>query len=210
MSAGSSPVSPPPVQPPPVQAPPANDAALAKACGPCGCPLWAAASMLLRVALGSLMLLSGYMKLGGPAFTLGELHVAPLQPFDFMASIRAFKLGLPEGLVAFLGHVIPWTELLAGLFVLIGLWTRSAALLVATLMVVFAGGITSLLLRGYTDVKCPCFGALGLFCGDRPMGVCHLIRNTGFFTAAAVLMYMGHGRFGIDGLARNGKNACRT
>ncbi|MFN7614125.1 MAG: MauE/DoxX family redox-associated membrane protein [Phycisphaerae bacterium] len=106
-----------------------------------------------------------------------------------------------------LAHVVPWMEFLAGLFLLLGLFTRGAALVVSLLMVGFIAGIASLLMRGLTDVNCPCFGSLGLFCGKRPMGVCHLFRNTGFMAAALVILAMGPGGLALDCLFRRRK-AC--
>jgi hypothetical protein len=98
-----------------------------------------------------------------------------------------------------LAHVVPWMEFRAGLF------TRGAALVVSLLMVGFIAGIASLLMRGLTDVNCPCFGSLGLFCGKRPLGVCHLFRNTGFMAAALIILAMGPGGLALDCLFRRRK-----
>jgi succinyl-CoA synthetase alpha subunit len=72
-------------------------------------------------------------------------------------------------------------------------------------MVGFIAGIASLLMRGLTDVNCPCFGSLGLFCGKRPLGVCHLFRNTGFMAAALIILAMGPGGLALDCLFRRRK-----
>lgn len=73
--------------------------------------------LLLRVALGVLILLHGIAKvMGGPAFIMELLT----------------KNGLP----AQLGYLVYVGEVLAPLLVIIGLWTRPAALLIAINMVV--------------------------------------------------------------------------
>lgn len=179
----------------------------AKACktGACATPLGIAIPLLLRILLGLIFMLSGYMKLGGPAFNIGAMNIAPLDPLAFSFSIDKFDLGLSESLTLLLAHVVPWMEFLAGLFLLLGLFTRGAALVVSLLMVGFIAGIASLLMRGLTDVNCPCFGSLGLFCGKRPMGVCHLFRNTGFMAAALVILAMGPGGLALDCLFRRRK-----
>ncbi len=73
--------------------------------------------LLLRVALGVLILLHGIAKvMGGPAFIMELLT----------------KNGLP----AQLGYLVYAGEVLAPLLVIIGLWTRPAALIIAINMVV--------------------------------------------------------------------------
>lgn len=166
--------------------------------GGCSAPLGSFVPLLLRLALGSLFILSGYMKLGGPAFDFAGYHIAPLDPLAFSFSIDKFGLGLPEQIVLLLAHIVPWMELLTGLCLVLGLCTRGSTLVIALLMVAFGAGIASLLFRGQTNVTCPCFGSLGLFCGNRPMGVCHLIRNSGFMLTALAIMWMGPGRVAID------------
>jgi putative oxidoreductase len=73
--------------------------------------------LLLRLTLGVLMLLHGIAKLvGGPAYILGLVS----------------KIGLPPAL----GYFVFVGEVLAPLLVIIGLWTRPAALVIAINMVV--------------------------------------------------------------------------
>lgn len=76
--------------------------------------------LLLRVVLGVLVLLHGIAKvMGGPDFIMGLLT----------------KYGLP----AQLGYLVYVGEVLAPLLVIIGLWTRPAALIIAVNMVVAIG-----------------------------------------------------------------------
>lgn len=157
-------------------------------------------SLVIRVALGGLMVFSGWMKLG-----ISDLGFIPkmLSPLDFAYSIKAFKLGFSEDQIILLAFIIPWMELIAGLCVLLGAWTRSAALLIAMLMLAFMGGIASLMIRNL-DVNCPCFGAIKMFCTG-PLGACHLIRNTGFTLAAAFLVVFGSGPVAIDRFGRKAR-----
>lgn len=73
--------------------------------------------LLLRLTLGILMLLHGIAKIvGGPAHILGLVG----------------KLGLPPAL----GYLVFVGEVLAPLLLIIGVWTRPAALVVAINMIV--------------------------------------------------------------------------
>lgn len=75
------------------------------------------AKLLLRLALGLLILLHGISKIrGGPGFILDVVE----------------KTGLPEPF----GYLVYVGEVLAPLLVIVGLWTRAAALVIALNMVV--------------------------------------------------------------------------
>jgi uncharacterized membrane protein YphA (DoxX/SURF4 family) len=151
----------------------------------------------VRVALGGLLAFSGVMKLGLTTFG-GTLR--PVTPQDFYFSIKKFDLPIPDNTAAFLAFMVPWMELLTGLAILVGLWTRAAAWLSALFIAAFSAGIVSLMLRDI-QVKCSCFGAIDPFCGAADhLGPCHLIRNAIFFAAAVVVALTRGGRFSIDGL----------
>lgn len=151
--------------------------------------------LILRLVLGGLLVLSGSMKLG--VYKHLGITTLAMDPLDFAFALGGFKLGLPEMLTQVLTYAVPWGELLCGLLLVAGLWTRGAAIGVIVLMLAFAAGIASLMVRGI-DVNCPCFGKLKLFCGDRPLGWCHLIRNTGFALMGVAIVVMGPGMAAVD------------
>ena len=73
--------------------------------------------LILRVALGVLILFHGMAKvMGGPAFILGVVS----------------KAGLPPAL----GYLVYIGEVLAPLLLIVGFWTRAAALVIAINMIV--------------------------------------------------------------------------
>ncbi|MCE2923929.1 MAG: DoxX family membrane protein [Phycisphaeraceae bacterium] len=152
-------------------------------------------SFLLRLSLGGLLILSGSMKLG--LFKALGINALAMDPLDFAFSIRAFQLGLPDTLIRVLTFAVPWGELLVGLLLVVGFWARGAGLAAAGLMLIFIVGIASLMLRDL-DVNCPCFGKLKLFCGDAPMGTCHIIRNSAFAIAGLLIAILGPGPAALD------------
>ncbi|MGH7132505.1 MAG: DoxX family protein [Phycisphaerales bacterium] len=162
----------------------------------CSAPLRSTLGLVLRVALGSLFIFSGLMKLGIVDLSKINSALQVMEPRDFGASIKAFKLGLSDDLMSLLAYTIPWAEFLAGLCLLLGIMARGAALIIALMMLSFIGGIISLQVRGL-DVKCTCFGALKLFCGDQPLGLCHLIRNGVFLVMALAVMATGPGALAL-------------
>src|SRR5690606_29482028 len=78
-----------------------------------------------RLVLGAAFLLAAWMKLFHATWAGAD------PTFAFAESIKAYKILDPERhahAIVTGAYVMPWAELLAGLLVLIGLWTRPAAL----------------------------------------------------------------------------------
>jgi uncharacterized membrane protein YphA (DoxX/SURF4 family) len=135
-----------------------------------------------RVLLGGLFVFAGVMKLTSPQL--------------FVQAIAAFKLNIPDHLLILLTFVVPWTEILAGTALALGLWARSSALLIALMLLGFIGGIASVLIRKM-DVHCSCFGSFEIPCTG-PVGPCHLIRNTVLLALAGIVLAWGPGPLAID------------
>ncbi len=141
----------------------------------------------VRVILGGLFVFAGVVKLQNPQ--------------GFMDAIRAFKLGVPEHLATLLTFAIPWTEILAGAMLVVGLWARAAATVIGAMVVGFLAGILSILARGL-DVECGCFGKFEIPCSSR-VGICHVARNAILLAMAVAVVALGPGRLAIDRPARS-------
>ena len=103
---------------------------------------------LFRIVLAVILFWSGGAKLfeGGDALR---------------RAIIAYRIpGLPNGLVDALAWGLPTLELVLGLLLLVGLFTRWAALATALIMTAFIIGIASVWIRGY-NIECGCFGGGG-------------------------------------------------
>lgn len=145
-------------------------------------------SLACRVVAGGLFLFAAYVKL------------TDVQAFAL--SIRSFDF-LPNHLVLVTAYVVPWMELLAGLGLVAGLWTRSMALVYCGLLVSFIGLVGYTLARGMS-VECGCFGKFKLMC-DTGITACNLLQN-GILTAIGLVpLVVGGGRFSLDGLLREGR-----
>ncbi|MGH9368261.1 MAG: MauE/DoxX family redox-associated membrane protein [Thermoanaerobaculia bacterium] len=77
-------------------------------------------------------------------------------PPGFAHEIHNYRL-LPAAAVNALALTLPWLELLAGLALFLGLWRRTAAGVLALLLVVFIGALSINLARRH-PVDCGCFG----------------------------------------------------
>ena len=88
---------------------------------------------------------------------LGWAGVVKIQnPEAFIEVVKAYNL-LPEELVVLWGIFLPWIELVAGLFLFLGLWHKSAVLSSSGLFLLFAAAVGINILRG-ADIACGCFG----------------------------------------------------
>jgi len=96
--------------------------------------------LLLRFALGGVFIYYATPKIVAPDL--------------FAADVFNYHLLPPWG-VNTLALVLPWLELYTGVFLVLGVWSRAAATLMAGLLVVFLVAFTSAKLRGY-DIACGC------------------------------------------------------
>ena len=78
-------------------------------------------------------------------------------PEAFAISVHAYRI-LPLPVVNIAALVIPWTELICGLFLLGGILVRPSSFVLSSLLLVFIGAIFTALLRGM-NIDCGCFGA---------------------------------------------------
>ena len=78
-----------------------------------------------------------------------------VDPPSFAHMIYNYRL-VPGALVNLMALVMPWLELLAGLALILGIWTRASAGLVAALLLLFVAAISLNLVRG-NAIDCGCF-----------------------------------------------------
>src|SRR3989344_2501265 len=100
---------------------------------------------LLRVVIGSVLLVSGF-----------EKAIHPYQNFLYVVQAYQMLPGWAETLTAV---VAPWVELMIGLFLVLGLWTMKALRWALMLFAVFIVVVGQALLRGLPLDHCGCFGS---------------------------------------------------
>jgi putative oxidoreductase len=123
---------------------------------------------LLEIVLGVLFGYAGYLKL---------LHTD-----EFAEAVLAYRL-LPPGLVGVGAAVLPWLELAAGIFLVLGLKRRSCLLLLGVLSGVFLLAMLITLARGL-QIDCGC----GLFF-SRQVGLAPILEDGLIWVWAAGLYY---------------------
>lgn len=146
--------------------------------------------LVLRLALGGLFLYAAYIKLDpfGP----------PGAAQAFADSIKGFKLLPPEGdhLVVLATFAVPWVEAIAGAMLVLGLWSRAAALVLLLNLAAFVAAIVSVLERGIST-KCGCFGKFSPFCPEQ-ITTCNIVQNGVLAVIALVIVLRGGGMLSLD------------
>jgi uncharacterized membrane protein YphA (DoxX/SURF4 family) len=100
--------------------------------------------LVFRVVLGGLFIYAGVVKV--------------VDPLGFAQDIRNYRL-VGQSLAFVAAIVLPWLEILAGAFLIAGVWKRGAALVITGLLVFFIVLTLVTMARGL-DVDCGCFGSL--------------------------------------------------
>ncbi|WP_106818499.1 MauE/DoxX family redox-associated membrane protein [Janibacter massiliensis] len=101
--------------------------------------------LLARLVLGGVLIVAGALKVGNP---LGSAR-----------AVQAYRL-LPFEVAEVVGYALPYVEIVLGVLLVLGLFTRASALLGALLMIAFIIGIGSAWARGLS-IDCGCFGGGG-------------------------------------------------
>ncbi|MDP2208793.1 MAG: MauE/DoxX family redox-associated membrane protein [Bacteroidota bacterium] len=97
---------------------------------------------VFRLAVGFVLIIAAIPKIADPS--------------SFAKSIEAYQL-IPTILINLTALLIPWAELLIGIFLIVGVMLRGSAILSASLFAAFSIIIAVSLLRGLT-IDCGCFG----------------------------------------------------
>ena len=95
----------------------------------------------VQIALGAIFVVAAWPKI--------------IDPPSFAHMIYNYRL-LPGGLINISALIMPWVELVAGLCLILAVWTRPARWLITAMLVVFMIAISINLVRG-NAIDCGCF-----------------------------------------------------
>ena len=109
-----------------------------------------------------------------------------LHPAAFAKAVFNYAI-LPDALINLTAIVLPWLELVLGIFLVIGLFREGSVCIVTGLLVVFLGATIFNMARGL-DIYCGCFSTSTEGTSDAPM-VWYVIRDGFFLLPAFYLFY---------------------
>jgi uncharacterized membrane protein YphA (DoxX/SURF4 family) len=134
--------------------------------------------LVLRVAIGGVLVVAGALKIGHPS--------------DLASTIAGFRI-LPQAFIGPMAIGLPYFELGLGLYLVIGLYTRIAAIIALVEFVVFAGAIASVVLRGI-PIACGCFGQAD----TSPASWLDVVRDVALALLAGVIAWRAPGMLAVD------------
>ncbi len=151
-------------------------------------------SVMLRALTNPYLSLASRLILGGVFLYAGVSKV-----FDagaLAASIRSYELPLPEWFVTLSAHALPLLEILLGLYLLIGLFSRASAWTASGLIVLFTVVLIQGAVRGL-EIDCGCFGSTTAT-GEALSLWVDVMRDLGLLVLALQLVYAAPGKFSLD------------
>ena len=114
---------------------------------------------------------------------------------SFSNAIDGYRM-VPEALVSPLAVALPWLEILVGSALVLGLFTRFAAVASAVLVGFFVVALVQAKARGL-QIDCGCFGGGGPGTG---IGWWDILRDVALLAAAAFVAWRPRGAWGLDEL----------
>ena len=145
------------------------------------------ATLASRLVLGGVFLFAGASKV--------------FDPGTLAASIRTYDLGLPEWFVSLSARALPYLEVLLGLYLLAGLFTRTSAWATNALTTLFLLALLQGAARGL-EIDCGCFGSSA---GETSNLWLAAARDAGLLALGLHLALAPRGRFSVDALLGRGR-----
>jgi len=137
-------------------------------------------SATLRVILGALFVAASWDKI--------------LHPARFAEDVANYAI-LPPLFVNLWALILPWLEMIAGLFLIAGFLSRSSSLILSALLVSFIVAIFINIARG-AEIDCGCFGT------GEELGGITLLRDLVMLAMAVQIFFFDRGFFAVDSLLR--------
>jgi uncharacterized membrane protein YphA (DoxX/SURF4 family) len=134
---------------------------------------------ILRVALGII-------------FILASIHKVQ-HPEQLAIIVRTYDI-IPISLSNLFALFLAWSELIAGIFLVLGIFSKESATVVAFLLIMFIAAITITLVRGLV-IDCGCFDEKG-----DPVDTPLLVRNTLLVIVACMVIRFDSGFLSVSAL----------
>ncbi len=144
--------------------------------------------LLARLVLGGALLYAGLLKVTKPQASANAVHAYRILPFD---------------VGTYVGYALPVVEILVGLVIVLGLFTRVSAAIGVLLVVVFIAGISQAWARGFS-IDCGCFGGGGQVGANQTRYPQEIGRDLSFAACGAWLLWRPRSLASLDRLWERG------
>ncbi|MBO0846886.1 MAG: DoxX family membrane protein [Nocardioides sp.] len=137
-----------------------------------------------RLIVGIVDLVAGITKFPDPAGNVRQ--------------VRAFKI-LPEAVVPTVGHALPTVEIIIGIALILGLFTRVFAVLASLFFIAFIIGISAAWARGL-EINCGCFGGSAVPANPQRQYAIDIARDVGLLLCSLWLVIWPRTKLALDNL----------
>ncbi|MFP4528303.1 MAG: DoxX family protein [Candidatus Kapaibacterium sp.] len=139
-------------------------------------------SLLARLIAGGMFILTGWVKIA--------------DPHGFADEIANYGI-LSGPLLNLSAIILPWLELIVGIFFIAGLRIRANTLIIGGLLVVFIAAVASAWARGL-NIDCGCYSDIA----TQKVGIEKLLENTGLLLLTIYVYLNSDRRFTVDRFLR--------
>lgn len=130
-----------------------------------------------------------------------------LFPAKFALSIAAYQI-LPLPYINLMAIILPWLEIVVGVTLILGLWTRASALIMVGMNVMFIAALY-LAIKNQTQLtSCGCFSA-DAEAAMKTIGWDYVYRDFQYLAAMVYVALFDDGWLGLDGLFRHLRHKLR-
>ena len=128
----------------------------------------------------------------GPRLILGVVFIYAsfdkiLHPALFAKIVYNYQI-LPDGLINSTAVVLPWLELIMGIFFIIGFWMPGTVVLSNILLVSYLGALLLNVVRGL-DISCGCFSTST----ESSVNMWYVLRDASFLLLSVCLFFVVFG-----------------
>ena len=138
--------------------------------------------LLARLILGIVLIWAGVAKVTKPALSARAVRAYQILPYDF---------------AGYVGYALPVLEILVGLLLVAGLFTRASAVVGGLLMLAFIIGISWAWAHGLA-LDCGCFGGGGTIAASQTQYPLDILRDVGLLACAAWLIVRPRTAYSLD------------
>lgn len=138
--------------------------------------------LIARLVLGAVFLVAGALKVTTPE--------------ALATATQAYQV-LPHDVAAYVGYALPIIEIILGLLLVVGLFTRASAAITSFLLIAFIIGIAQAWARGLT-IDCGCFGGGGTVASNETSYLPRILEDLAMLAGGLWLTWRPRSLFSLE------------